>query len=246
MDVFNLLNATLLWFVSPKCTDQFLLHYNFFDGDCLKMFISKWLGFTIIAASPLVKLPQLIKILRAKSGRGISFTSQLMELTAVSTSVAYGRAKLFPFSSYGESIFLSLQTSFIAFFTLFFNSKPPALAFIGVYGVIMAFLCSAAAPLQLIMLLQAAQVPVMAVGKLLQIIANYRNSSTGQLSVVTILLIAVGSVARVFTSIQETGDFMMVVTYIVASSLNTLMVIQIFYYWNNKVPTSPEKKQKAH
>ena len=44
------------------------------------------------------------------------------------------------------------------------------------------------------------------VGKLIQAVTNYKNGHTGQLSAITVFLLTAGSLARIFTSIQETGD----------------------------------------
>lgn len=46
-----------------------------------------------------VKLPQIIKLIRAKSGAGISMVSVYLELMAVVSSCAYGYASNFPFRS---------------------------------------------------------------------------------------------------------------------------------------------------
>jgi len=64
----------------------------------------------------------------------------------------------------------------------------------------------------------------------LQILANYRNGSTGQLSALTVFMLVGGSVARVFTSLQETGDSLLVITYVVAATLNTTVAAQLIYY----------------
>ena len=69
-----------------------------------------------------------------------------------------------------------------------------------------------------------------------QIWANFRNGSTGQLSAVTILLMFAGSAARIFTSIQETGDQMMVLQYVISTVTNATLVFQILYYWNVATP----------
>ena len=59
-----------------------------------------------------------------------------------------------------------------------------------------------------------------------QVISNYRNGHTGQLSAVTVFLLAAGAVIRVFTSIQETGDRVVISTYIVSSAVNLLLLLQ--------------------
>ena len=53
---------------------------------------------------------------------------------------------------------------------------------------------------------QAANIPMIVVGKLIQAATNYKNGHTGQLSAITVFLLTLGSLARIFTSIQDTGD----------------------------------------
>ncbi|KAJ8309859.1 hypothetical protein KUTeg_011724 [Tegillarca granosa] len=63
--------------VPQPCYDEYFHKYNFMHGDCMKIVLSKILGFGIILGSMLVKLPQVIKIARAKSAEGINFFSVL-------------------------------------------------------------------------------------------------------------------------------------------------------------------------
>lgn len=76
----------------------------------------------------------------------------------------------------------------------------------------------------------------------LQAVSNYRNKSTGQLSAATCWLLFAGSTARIFTSIQETGDRTLIFTYIIASLLNGLIVAQLMYYGG----ADKAKKVKKH
>jgi hypothetical protein len=72
------------------------------------------------------------------------------------------------------------------------------------------------------------------ISQLLQALANYRNGSTGQLSAITVGLIFGGSVIRIFTSIQETGDQLVVITYMCAATCNAILVGQMIYYASKK------------
>ena len=65
-----------------------------------------------------MKLPQILKILKSGSAKGISFTGTLLELVAVTANGAYSFSKGFPFNSYGEAVTLSLQSSLIALLIL--------------------------------------------------------------------------------------------------------------------------------
>ena len=55
---------------------------------------------------------------------------------------------------------------------------------------------------------------------------------TGQLSAITIFMLTLGSMARVFTSIQETGDMVVISTYLCSSAVNLILSAQVLYYWN--------------
>ena len=69
--------------------------------------------------------------------------------------------------------------------------------------------------------------------QLLQVLTNYRNGSTGQLSAITLTLLFGGALARIFTSVQETGDITVIATYVVSFVVNGMLVGQIIYYWNS-------------
>jgi len=84
------------------------------------------------------------------------------------------------------------------------------------------------------------------VGKLIQAVTNYKNGHTGQLSAITVFLLTAGSLARIFTSIQETGDQVMILTFVVSSSVNVIIALQVLYYWNTtKQVLKKEAKKKA-
>merc|ERR1712198_473559 len=76
--------------------------------------------------------------------------------------------------------------------------------------------------------------------------ANFKNGHTGQLSAVTVFLLTAGSLARIFTSIQDTGDEVMVLTFIVSSAVNVIIALQVIYYWNTtkEVLAKQAKKKK--
>lgn len=221
--------------VPQPCYDEYFHKYNFMHGDCMKIVLSKILGFGIILGSMLVKLPQVIKIARAKSAEGINFFSVLCELIAVSATSSYGFARQFPFSSYGEGIFLVLQTTSIAFLVLLYGrSLMSAMTFLGIYVAVMAYLFSPAVPITFLAFLQSVNIGIIILSKVLQATTNYKNGSTGQLSVITVTLLFLGSILRIFTSVQETGDPLTVFTYIVSTFANGLILSQIIFYWNSK------------
>ncbi|KAI5759121.1 MPDU1 [Gulo gulo luscus] len=220
-----------------KCYDQIFVHWDLLHVPCLKILLSKGLGLGIVAGSLLVKLPQVFKILRAKSAEGLSLQSVMLELVALTGTMVYSITNNFPFSSWGEALFLMLQTVTICFLVLHYRGQTvQGVTFLATYALVLLLLLSPLTPLALITLLQASNMPAVVVGRLLQAATNYRNGHTGQLSAVTVFLLFAGSLARIFTSIQETGDLLMAGTFVVSSLCNGLIAGQLLFYWNAKAP----------
>ncbi|XP_036404401.1 mannose-P-dolichol utilization defect 1b [Megalops cyprinoides] len=231
----------LAYFMPEKCYDEFFLNFNFLDVPCLKIVLSKALGIGIILGSVMVKLPQVFKLIGAKSAEGLSFNSVLLELFAITGTMAYSIAHSFPFSAWGEALFLMLQTVAIGFLIQHYGGNTiRGLVFLVLYFSLVTLLMSPLTPLSVVTMMQASNMPAIIVGRLIQAGTNYRNGHTGQLSAISVFLLFAGSLARIFTSVQETGDSLMALTYVISSCCNGLIAAQVLYYWN----CSPALKKK--
>ncbi|XP_018588963.2 mannose-P-dolichol utilization defect 1b [Scleropages formosus] len=223
----------LQYLMPEECFDRFFLHLDFLHVPCLKIVLSKVLGFGIILGSIMVKLPQVFKLIGAKSAEGLSFGAILLELFAITGTMAYSIANSFPFSAWGEALFLMLQTLAIGFLIQHYRGNTLAgLLFLVVYFCTVSLLLSPVTPLLVVTTMQASNMPAIIVSRLLQAGMNYRNGHTGQLSAVSVFLLFAGSLARIFTSLQETGDSLMALTYVISSCCNSLIAAQVLYYWN--------------
>ncbi|XP_068686582.1 mannose-P-dolichol utilization defect 1 protein-like [Montipora foliosa] len=223
----------VLLIVPKSCHDEFFIHLNFLDVPCLKIAISKTLGYGIVVGSAMIKIPQIIKIIQASSVEGLSLLSFLLELTALTATASYSAAKGFPFSSWGESLFMSVQTTFLVVVYFYYTNKVLlCVLFPLLYGGIVYALISGITPMSVLIQLASMQVAFIVISRLVQIVTNFRNGHTGQLSFIMVLLLFLGAMARIFTTIQETGDNVMLVTFLVSTSLNATLVLQVLYYWN--------------
>lgn len=68
------------------------------------------------------------------------------------------------------------------------------------------------------------------------------NKTTGQLSFITAFLNWGGTAARIFTTVQETEDPILLLMYLSSFTMNFIILIQFAIYWN--VPVSEKDKQK--
>ncbi|XP_042368261.1 mannose-P-dolichol utilization defect 1b [Plectropomus leopardus] len=239
MDPFK--GLLLTYFMPETCYDEFFLNFNLLDVPCLKIVLSKCLGIGIILGSVMVKLPQIFKLLGAKSAEGLSFHTVLLELLAITGTMVYSITNKFPFSAWGEALFLMLQTVVIGFLIQHYGGRTGrGLLFVVVYSGLLVLLLSPVTPMSVVTSMQAFNMPAIIIGRLIQAAANFRNGHTGQLSAISVFLLFAGSLARIFTSLQETGDSLMALTYVISSACNGIIALQVLYYWNS----SPDHKKK--
>ncbi|KAK4478271.1 hypothetical protein RD792_017558 [Penstemon davidsonii] len=91
-----------------SCAVGSLSNGKFPEKDCLLPLISKLLGYCIVAASTTVKLPQILKILKHSSVRGLSLVAFELEVVGYTIALAYCLHKGLPFSAYGELAFTNV------------------------------------------------------------------------------------------------------------------------------------------
>lgn len=231
--------------VPEPCFEEFFVKLNFFHAVCLRVVLSKGLGYAIIAGSLMVKVPQILKIMNAQSAEGINLLGVTLELSAMSATLVYSFANDYPFSTYGESIFLLIQTWIVAVLVLWYTGRQAIVAiYSAILALILAFLLSPAASAGLLWFLQSSNIANIIIARMLQAFENYKNGSTGQLSVITSSMLWAGSLARIFTSWQETGDTTVIMTYVIANLCNSVILAQIIYYWNSSASTKEKKIKK--
>lgn len=223
----------VLMLVPEHCHDEFFVKFNFLDVPCLKVAFTKALGYGIVVGASIVKVPQIMKLLAAKSAAGLSVTALYAELAAITFTMAYSIQMDFPFSAWGESLFLSLQNVILVMMIYMFCGQTLGLLlFAPLYAGVSYALCTSITPLDVVTKLQGSVLVIMLVSKFIQIFASFQAGNTGQLSFITAFLLFAGSVARIFTTIQETGDMLMTSQFILAGALNAVILGQILWYWN--------------
>lgn len=95
-------------------------------------------------------------------------------------------------------------------------------------------------PTSLLKYLAASTIPLTLSSKLPQILSNHRAGSTGQLSAFLVINSFVGCAARVYTTLVETGDTVILVGFVAAMLLNGVLAAQMGWYWN----VSKEEKRE--
>ncbi|XP_044752137.1 mannose-P-dolichol utilization defect 1 protein homolog [Coccinella septempunctata] len=233
--VYHDLKELALLLFSPQCFDTYFVDKNFLDKPCFLATLSTVLGVGIVLGSIFVKLPQVLKIYNAKTAKGISLATVTLDQIVLTLYSTYNYLKEFPMSAWADTAFLSIQTLAIAFLLLYYDGSPSkAYIYLVTYFIISGILESGLVPIDIIWALQGINIPLLLIGRVIQVHANYKNQSTGQLSAITCALLFFGSLARIFTSVQDTGDTMVILTNVASFLANLVIIIQILYYWKSE------------
>lgn len=176
--------------LGKQCYSSLVLDIDILDFDCDKLAISKVLGIAIVSAASFVKVPQIINLVRSKSASGISLASYLLESTSYLISLVYNVRNGFPFSTYGETLFILAQNAVIMVLVLNYSGKQGAAALmVAVLAASVATLFSdALVDMGTLGYLQAGAGTLGVLSKVPQIAAIYSEGSTGQLSAFTVSL----------------------------------------------------------
>ncbi|KNZ58859.1 hypothetical protein VP01_1846g3 [Puccinia sorghi] len=217
---------------------------------CLKYGISKFLSLAIVFGSGIVKVPQIIKILQSRSARGLSLTGFLLDslgLVIICTGLHFFQEKkktIIFFSKSRESFLLLIQNTIIVTLIILSSRYPRAGLLSFVAASIPALLLgitlvpNSPVPSSLLQGLLTLSIPLALSSKIPQIMINFQKKSTGQLSSFLIFSSFLGCLARLFTTLTETGDLTLLINFSCGSILNGILALQILSYWNEPSKTT--------
>ena len=257
------INEAIISLLGSPCHSALLLDLDITSHpECLSLAISKVLGIAIITTASIVKVPQILKLITSGSAQGVSLTSYLLESTSFLITLAYNIRNGFPFSTYGETALILAQDVVITCLILVYSAKPKAgstfphgqfraTTFVaGIASAIYALIVSdTLVSTQQMQTLQASAGVLSIASKLPPIITVYQQGGTGQLSAFAVFNYLLGSASRIYTTIQEVPDKLILYGFIAGFILNAVLAMQMVYYWNSpttaKHAAEVDKKQKV-
>ena len=158
---------------------------------------------------------------------------------AYAITLAYSFRHHFPFSTYGENLFLTVQNVLITHLIIYFAPTTFLTHHTGTFQkIVIASIFMAATgvglgtiSLDTLALVQITTLPLSVFSKLPQIRQNFRSKSTGQLSAFAVVSQIAGCLARLFTTATEIGDSLVSAGFAVALLLNIILGAQLWLYW---------------
>ncbi|KAI5821455.1 hypothetical protein BZA77DRAFT_256720 [Pyronema omphalodes] len=232
--------------LGETCYETIVQNLDISEAECTKLAISKAIGVAIVGLSTVVKVPQILKLVKSGSAKGVSFTSYALETTAYFITLAYNFRSGNPFSTYGEIALLAAQNVIISLLVLAYKGR------LDVAALYTAVLATAGYSLfnqelvtpEMMVMAQAATIPLGLMSKVPQIWTILREKSTGQLSAFAVFNYLFGSLARIFTTLAEVNDPVILYGFLGGFALNVVLAFQMIWYWNSgkKLGTGKAKK----
>lgn len=215
------------------------------DPDCTRATISRLLGVAIVVFAGLIKFPQIATIMKDKSVVGLSVTTFLVETFGYTYNLAAHYRQKYPITTYGDFYLLLAQNYLILIlFYRYTTGIQKGYAIVVAYIAGLVLMCSPIFPVELIGLMTLGNVAVVIAGRVPQIYANFVNGSTGALSPLTSWGIFLGACARIFTTLQDVGSFIILAGYLSSALLNGIIAFQVVYYHLYPTRKSPDDKVK--
>ncbi|RAH51391.1 putative monosaccharide-P-dolichol utilization protein [Aspergillus brunneoviolaceus CBS 621.78] len=218
------------------------------DPACTSLAISKALGIAIVGASAIVKVPQILKLINSRSSAGVSFVSYALETASLLITLSYSVRNNFPFSTFGESALIAVQDVVVGVLVLVFAGRSAAAAaFVAVVAASVYTLLfdQTLVDAKTMSLLQAGAGALGVASKAPQIFTIWSEGGTGQLSAFAVFNYLAGSLSRIFTTLQEVDDKLILYGFIAGFSLNLILAAQMLYYWNSPAKSQVKKQTKG-
>ena len=175
----------------------------------------------------------------------------MLETLSYAITLAYAYRNEFPFSTYGENLFLTIQNVLITLSILYYPStsrltKPSSSTSSHIAAALIATVVTGAAlvymPESALSALQLSTIPLSLFSKLPQIRQNARAQSTGQLSAFAVIAQIAGCLARLFTNSAEVGDPILTAGFALALLLNLVLGAQMWMYWGKDIEREKDEK----
>jgi len=206
------------------------------------------LGWLMVVGGSIYRIPQILKIHRARSAEGINLTSALLSSATTCFTFAHSSNAGYPFNTYGESIPQFATQVVIILQTLRYSKGYSTSKLIQHLFAHLLFLGAASRAKMLLgstvgsasLTAMQASTPVLEViEKLPQLVQTWRIRSTGEISVVTVLLAFTGKIIRLYTSLRQLRhDPLAFAPFAIGTILTGTQLGQLLAYGNRRAIVS--------
>ncbi|XP_053236973.1 solute carrier family 66 member 3 [Podarcis raffonei] len=193
--------------------------------ESLLLDVANW---STILVCGVLKVPQGAALLAAKSARGVSLESLVLELSGFLVCLRYMSYYNYPLPTYIEYPIIIVQDVILLLFVLHYSGKMKhALPYTAIFVAGWYMLTLQKWIVDLAMNLSTV---ISAASKLVQLQYLWRTRDSGQVSATTWSLATYTCATRIFTTVMTTKDVTVLVRFIVMMALNIWVTATILHY----------------
>ncbi|XP_040204522.1 solute carrier family 66 member 3 [Rana temporaria] len=187
-----------------------------------------------------LKFPQILSVMKARSAEGLSLGSVLLEVTGFLVFLRYQMYYDYPMQTYLEYPMLIAQDVVLLLFVFYYTgSMQNALTYSGIFFALWNVLVLQKWIIDLALNLCTV---ISASSKFLQLQHLWRAKDSGQASALTWAMATYTSATRIFTTLVTTGDKAVLLRFIVLLILNFWVTLVIVKYRKKEDQKDTKKK----
>ncbi|KAL1495150.1 hypothetical protein AB1Y20_017015 [Prymnesium parvum] len=195
------------------------------------------LGWIVSLGSAAVYSPIAFRLLTTHEAEGLAIQTWLLSTVGFGAALVYPLRHRYPLSSYAEYVCLATQSALLLLCVAVYGGHATPLAACAGLSALLGIGAVGAAlvPLRFTKIIQESRGAgsTLLIGSILpQITKNFRRRSGGGWSPISSALSASGAAIRVFTTIQLTGDRLLLVSFLIGAILNSILTAQILIFGN--------------
>ncbi|XP_023025861.1 solute carrier family 66 member 3 [Leptinotarsa decemlineata] len=198
--------------------------------------LSNCLSVITISICFILKVPQILTVLRVKNARGINVIALLMELSSYTIMMSYNYRSGYAILSYLEYPIILIQELILIACVLHYKDMLNYLSLFGasIYILIAAAFLSGTAPLGLLAFLVPLCTPIGASSKVVQLAEILRTKNSESVSVLTWFISAFTNFTRVFTISVESMDLTLLLNFSINTILSSSIMVAAYFYKHPK------------
>lgn len=203
----------------------------------LLQLLADFLSLITIGMCFVLKIPQILNLLTAKSADQISVVGLLLELTSYTVMASYNFTNGYSILSYLEYPVILLQEYILIFLVLKYLNK------INTFSILVSILYIAISisfamqliPKVVLTILVPLCTPISVSSKVVQLVAIFRAKNADTVSPITWFISAFTNLTRVFTIWMDSADILLLGNFIISVILSSSIMFSAIYYRRHRV-----------
>ncbi|CAG9836791.1 unnamed protein product [Diabrotica balteata] len=206
------------------------------SGNDIITLFANFLSVITVAICFILKIPQILTILKVGNAKGINIIALLMELSSYTIMMSYNYRSGYAILSYLEYPIILIQEIILIVCVLYYKDmlNITSLAGASVYFLTAASFLLGMVPLGLLAFLVPLCTPIGASSKVVQLYEILRTRNSESVSVLTWFISAFTNFTRVFTICVESMDLTLLLNFTINTFLSSSVMIAAYWFKHPK------------